>query len=992
MDRRTVFTKTAKGMLEATGSTSALPRDLRNILKEVDGKATVSQLGERLGKMPEAKLLDVLIEMQLDGYVREFVTVQPRQTSAPPPQGTAPGGDEDLDFTSLTSKPGPKAEEAAKPAADEIARQAAAARARADAEAKARLEARAKAEAVVKARLEAEAKAKAEAEAKAKADAEAKAKAEAEARAKTAAEAKARAEAEAKAKSEAEAKARAQAEARAKAEAEERARREAEERVRREADEKARREAEERAQREAQERARVEAELTARLEEERRAREEAERKAKEEAQRLAREAEERARRETEELRAQVEAERRAREEAEQRAQQEVERRAREESERKLREEAERREREDAERRAEEEAERKEREETERRAKEEVERREREDAERRDREESERKLREEAERKEREEAERREREETDRRAKEEAERREREETERRVKEEAERREREDAERKAKEEAERREREDAERRAEEEAERREREETERRAEEEAERKDREESERKLREEAERGEREETERTAKEEAEASRAAEPEPEREAEEAVHARTPTKEESKARAKLEAAAAAQARKDARARERALATERKAAGIEAPSRPAEPEPSAEMEMPVGKLRRERNWARIVSLGLFVVLFVAIAAIHLIPLDVSPYEKAAGERLGEPVRIGSIHFSLVPQPHLSFENVSIGAEPRLQIASLDAVPELGSMFAPRKVFRSIEIGGLVLPQAIAARALWGKGSEDALRVERVYVKGLKLELKGMLLPPLDVEASFGPGGLEKALLANAEKSLSVSLQGDGGKTQIEIAAKRLVLPFAQNIALDEFSAKGTLVAQDLLLREFEARAFDGVLTGNARLSWGDAWSFGGEFAAKGMDAAKVAAPILSGGRFEGKGVYAMKADAPEKLMASARLDGSFSMQKGTLAIVDLTRTLQGTGGTGGNTLFSEMTGSVVADASRIQLRQIRLSAGLLSANGSAELDAQKNLSGRLQIELRAQVTQLRATLAITGTLAEPQFRRSN
>ena len=944
MDRRTVFTKTAKGMLEATGSTSALPRDLRNILKEVDGKATVSQLGERLGKMPEAKLLDVLIEMQLDGYVREFVTVQPRQTSPPPSQGTAPGGDEDLDFTSLTSKPGPKAEEAAKPAADEIARQAAAARARADAEAKARLEARAKAEAVVKARLEAEAKAKAEAEAKAKADAEAKAKAEAEARAKAAAEAKARAEAEAKAKSEAEAKARAQAEARAKAEAEERARREAEERVRREADEKARREAEERAQREAQERARVEAELTARLEEERRAREEAERKAKEEAQRLAREAEERARRETEELRAQVEAERRAREEAEQRAQQEVERRAREESERKLREEAERREREDAERRAEEEAERKEREETERRAKEE------------------------------------------------AERREREETERRVKEEAERREREDAERKAKEEAERREREDAERRAKEEAERREREETERRAEEEAERKDREESERKLREEAERGEREETERTAKEEAEASRAAEPEPEREAEEAVQAGITTKEESKARAKLEAAAAVQARKDARARERALATERKAAGIEAPSRPAEPEPSVEMEMPVGKLRRERNWARIVSLGLFVVLFVAIAAIHLIPLDVSPYEKAAGERLGEPVRIGSIHFSLVPQPHLSFENISIGAEPRLQIASLDAVPELGSMFAPRKVFRSIEIGGLVLPQAIAARALWGKGSEDALRVERVLLKGLKLELKGMLLPPLDVEASFGPGGLEKALLANAEKSLSVSLQGDGGKTQIEIAAKRLVLPFAQNIALDEFSAKGTLVAQDLLLREFEARAFDGILSGNARLSWGDAWSFGGEFAAKGMDAAKVAAPILSGGRFEGKGTYAMKADAPEKLMASARLDGSFSMQKGTLAIVDLTRTLQGTGGTGGNTLFSEMTGSVVADASRIQLRQIRLSAGLLSANGSAELDAQKNLSGRLQIELRAQVTQLRATLAITGTLAEPQFRRSN
>jgi hypothetical protein len=72
--------------------------------------------------------------------------------------------------------------------------------------------------------------------------------------------------------------------------------------------------------------------------------------------------------------------------------------------------------------------------------------------------------------------------------------------------------------------------------------------------------------------------------------------------------------------------------------------------------------------------------------------------------------------------------------------------------------------------------------------------------------------------------------------------------------------------------------------------------------------------------------------------------------------------------------------------------MTGSVVADANHIQLRQVRLSAGLLSANGAAEVDAQKNLSGRLQIELRAQTTPLRANLAIAGTLVEPQFRRSN
>jgi len=195
-----------------------------------------------------------------------------------------------------------------------------------------------------------------------------------------------------------------------------------------------------------------------------------------------------------------------------------------------------------------------------------------------------------------------------------------------------------------------------------------------------------------------------------------------------------------------------------------------------------------------------------------------------------------------------------------------------------------------------------------------------------------------------------------------------------------------------LDEFSGKGTLGAQEFTLREFEARAFDGALTGNARLSWRDAWSFEGEFAAKRMDAAKLAAPVLSGGQLEGEGVYGMRAAEPDKLMAAARLEGSFKVQKGTVANVDLARTLQGTSGTGGSTLFSEMKGSVVADARGIQLRQIRISAGLLSVNGEALVDAQKNLSGRLQMELRAQTSQARVTLAISGTLAAPQFRRSN
>ena len=41
---------------------------------------------------------------------------------------------------------------------------------------------------------------------------------------------------------------------------------------------------------------------------------------------------------------------------------------------------------------------------------------------------------------------------------------------------------------------------------------------------------------------------------------------------------------------------------------------------------------------------------------------------------------------------------------------------------------------------------------------------------------------------------------------------------------------------------------------------------------------------------------------------------------------------------------------------------------------------------------MDLDKNLSGRMQIDLRAQSVQARATVAVSGTLTNPLFRRTN
>ena len=347
--------------MEVTGKTSLLPRDLRNVLSQVDGKATVGDLHQKLDKFSEAKLLDTLGKLVKDGFVREFVSA-PASVS-PPSQVPIVQEDADLDFTALISKPPSRAEVTAQNSAeaDEVSRQVAQARARqdgdargkaeADARARADADAKAKREADERARRESEAKAKAEAEAKAKREAEERARRENEAKAKAEAEAKAKREAEERARKEAEAKARAaEAEARARAEAEAKAKREAEERTRREAEAKAKAAADEKARRDAEVRARESAEARAQREAEERERKQAEEAAEA---RSRAEAEERARKEAE-ARAQRDQEERIRRDLEERVRQAEEQSRRDADDRRRRE-ADERARRDAQREAEEQA-------------------------------------------------------------------------------------------------------------------------------------------------------------------------------------------------------------------------------------------------------------------------------------------------------------------------------------------------------------------------------------------------------------------------------------------------------------------------------------------------------------------------------------------------------------------------------------------------------------------------------------------------------------
>ena len=891
--------------MEATGKTSSLSRDLRNILKEIDGKVSVSELLEKFEKLGEPKLLEALTNMERDGYVREFVGKQDEGPRTPVGRGPASqqslGDGSDLDFTAFTpGKPNTKANEEARlqAQAQEIARQAQATRAREELAARA---ARAKAEADLKARPAAAPKPAApvspppfagilgagpDAQARAQADAQARAQADALERARREADERQRKEAEEKARVEAEARARADIELAIKRAADERALKEIQERTRREEEEKARREAEARAKLEAELRVRREAEERTRRELEERARREIEERIRrEEAERRRREEEERARREAEER------ERRRREEEE---------RARRETERQARIEAETRARVDAEVRAKREAEERARREQEEHRREQQRKHAEEDArKRREAEEAEalaRSLREEQEKAERE-----------------------------------------AEEGAKREEEGGKEQEGGWEPEEPA--------------------------PFEEEAAEQRREEEERQAREEEKRAR---------------------EEEKAKAK----AAAKLRKAERARERA--GEEAWRGDEEALRDSNAPSLSAAE--IWEKRKPASLAKTLAVMLVLILVVGVAVLPFVPLETAPYEKGAQAWLGQPVKIGSVTLTLVPLPQLRFEKVAIGKDPQMRAAAIKASPELATLLEDRVTLRSLELDNVTVPKEFLAVLLQDKGGRKGFGIQRISAKGLKIDAPELGLPPLELEADLSPDGALRSASFSGAGPLSVRLEPGGGKAVIEISAGTLPLPIGVDLGLTDFTGKGTVSASELVLNTTEARAFGGRIFGSARLRWSSGWSLEGELSARQMDAAKIASPLLGAGTVQGKGRLSMRGLLPERMVLNSQLEGNFTIQKGSISNVDMTRLLQGSGSGGGTTFFSEMSGDFSADSNRLAVRNIRLAAGLLNGLGQIEMDSLKNLSGRMQIELRAQSVQARSTVGVSGTLMNPQFRRTN
>ena len=963
MNPTAIYSKSGKGVQEASGKTSLLQRADRAVLAAIDGRATLADVAQKVGKAFDPAFQALITKLDKDGFIREVsagaspAAAPPKPAAAKPaakPAGKADSTGGDLDFSSLglASKPAnppsrpaappPKPAAAAptfsqldfstlgtpsKPAAPPPTPAAApapgAAKAQQSALAKAREEAEARAQAE-RDRIKAEAEAKTRAELEAKMRSEGEKKMKDEAAAKEAAAAKAAAEAEAKAKAAQEAAIKAR-EAKVKAEAEAQAKLEAERKAREE--------------------------MEKRLEAERKAREEAERKAKEEAERARKEAEEKARLERAEMERRLEEERKAREEAERRASEEAERIRRELEEERKRVAADRT-REDEER-----AERRKREEEEREAR------------RRKEEEQAAALLAAAQAREAAKPAAPKAEPKKEQSfgdslladldsfsnRDEEERKSKEEEERNAKAAAEQRRREEEERQAKEEAERQRREDEDRRRQEEEARRDREEEARHAKEEERRKR----------EAEEIRRKAAEATAAAMAKEGRAAKEDDIPISDDDL-AMDEVKKEQAALAKTQAKEKEEQKKREKAAEKA---ERRA------------------EAQSVRIRKPVKWGKLITTTLVLVIVAGLVAVHLMPAPVADYERSAAEALGRPVKIGSGHYWLLTGPEIRFSDVRIGD---VRIAEVAAAVSPGSIFGERKEFTRVELDGLRLPQESLAEALFATVKADNLAIDRIVVKSLELPGPAVMPKSLQADAQLdAKGALRSATLRGPDGLVARILPKDGA-VEFDVIAGGFTLPIAPEITLSKFAMRGTATPRGMKVDEWGGSIFNGGISGTASIRWGGTWTVDGVVTVRGINAAVFAPALISNGTGEGTGRFSMAGAEPAKLATTGHLDGNFTVTQGTLGSFDLAKGIQTNGKQAlGTTSFTEMTGQATYDRGAITLRNVNIGAGALNAAASADIAQGGAISGRIVADVKNAGRSQSAVINLGGTVKEPQVR---
>ncbi|NWG87799.1 MAG: AsmA family protein [Hydrogenophilaceae bacterium] len=395
--------------------------------------------------------------------------------------------------------------------------------------------------------------------------------------------------------------------------------------------------------------------------------------------------------------------------------------------------------------------------------------------------------------------------------------------------------------------------------------------------------------------------------------------------------------------------------------------------------------------------KGW-KIGLVGLLLLLAVLLVLPFLIPTDryKSALQAMASEKLGEPVNIGRLSFTLLPWPAATLSDLTIGAQPPLKIGSVTVTPDLFSLLSDVKVIHSVALRDMTVNPGLLSRIPeWAKPQPgpQTVAVRRVELRGLNLDLGTLKWGPLQADVRLGDAGLQSVQAGPEDGSLSISLLPETqGGYRLAFQGKRFKLPIKPALVFDSLQGQGKLSKHALDLSQLNARLYGGDLQASTRLDWGDDWQATGTSKAVGVEVAQIVKMLSPSSAFSGRlhadGRFRMVARTPATLVDHLQATFRFEVEDGVLDKVDLAQAaklLTRQGARGGQTRFDHLSGIAEVEGKQYRLREIKISSGILNAEGDVAISPAKELSGQVTVELKGTATLVAVPLNVSGTVQD-------
>ena len=398
---------------------------------------------------------------------------------------------------------------------------------------------------------------------------------------------------------------------------------------------------------------------------------------------------------------------------------------------------------------------------------------------------------------------------------------------------------------------------------------------------------------------------------------------------------------------------------------------------------------------------KWVKRIGIGFAALLAILLVLPFFISLNdyIPQIEKEVSARLKEPVTIKSLRAAALPLPHVTVDGISVGKTADIMVGKVTVTPDLFSLLSSTKVIKSIEIDGLVLTQkAIDKILVWTKADPKApqqppqVRVESIRLDDAVIKLDKTSFGPFDARVRLNSKGEpEDASITTQDGKLKAVIRPDKSNYLIDATANSWKLPVGPAILFDELAIKGIATLNDASFSQVSAKLYGGTVNGKASVGWQKGLQLKGNFDVNQVELMQMV-PLLSpgtkvSGRLNAKPVLSAKAANAGQLANALRLETPFNVHSGVLYGVDIQKAatnLITKESKGGETRFDELSGHLVMERGAYHFTQVKIASGALAADGNVNVSSGKELSGRLNAQVKAVGASV--PLNVSGTLDSP------